>query len=137
MYLLDTNVMSALLSDAPDRRIVKWVDQRGGDCAVPTIAIFELSLGLARLPDGSRKDALVAGIERVIARFGPRIYAFDRAAAEAGGQLSGASERAGRPMSRMDAQIAGIAAVYGLVVVTRNVSDFAGCGISVEDPWAE
>jgi len=36
----------------------------------------------------------------------------------------------------MDAQIAGIAAAYGLTLATRNVKDFEGLDIDIVDPWA-
>ena len=38
-------------------------------------------------------------------------------------------------MSQFDAQIAAIALSQGADVATRNVDDFADCGIGVIDPW--
>lgn len=137
MYLLDTNVVSELMRDAPDQQVAQWVNRRSGDCGIPTIAIFELRLGLGRLSDGRRRDELIGALERVIARFGPRVYALDRAAAEMGGELSGEAEKRGRALSRMDAQIAGIAAVYGLTLVTRNIKDFEITGVDLINPWSE
>jgi predicted nucleic acid-binding protein len=115
--------------------VVAWVDDHGDDCGLSTIALFELRLGVAQLPDGRRRDELTLGIERIVNRLLPRIYAFDRASAEIAGELSGLAARRGRPMARMDTQIAGIAAVYGLTLVTRNVGDFAGAGLDLIDPW--
>lgn len=135
MYLIDTNVMSELVRSRPDPGVVAWADANMGDAGLATISIFELRLGIAQLPQGRRRDALMLTIERAINRLGSRIYAFDRAAAEAAGDLSGLSSGFGRPMPRMDAQIAGIASVYGLTIVTRNISDFSGTGLDLHNPW--
>ena len=134
-YLLDTNVVSELMRRSTADQVRKWVDRHYADCALPTPAIFELRAGLAEMPDGRRRDELLGALERIIARFGPRLYALDRAAAEMGGDLSGEARRRGRPMSRMDAQIAGIAGLYGLTLVTRNLRDFESLGIDLVDPW--
>lgn len=135
MYLVDTNFLSELVQREPDSGVRRWANVNIGDAGISSVSIFELRLGVARLPAGRRRDDLLGTIDRAVARFGPRIYGFDRSSAEMGGELSGVSERQGRPMSRMDAQIAGIAAVYGLTLVTRNVSDFEATGIDILNPW--
>lgn len=135
MYLVDTNFVSDLLRRAPNSGVQRWANLNFGDAGIPTVAIFETRLGAMQLPEGRRRDELLGLIERAVARFGPRIYTFDRASAEMASELHGISSRAGRPMSRMDVQIAGIAAVYGLTLVTRNVDDFAATGIDLVNPW--
>jgi predicted nucleic acid-binding protein len=40
------------------------------------------------------------------------------------------------PTKLADLQIAGVAHAYRLELATRNVSDFAGLGIALIDPWA-
>lgn len=135
IYLLDSNVVSELMRPGPDRRVTRWVDRHGGECGLPTLAIFEVRYGVVRLPAGRRSDELIGALERIIARFGPRIVAFDRASAEMAADLRAQAHREGRPMAAMDAQIAGIAALYGLTLVTRNLRDFEGLGIDLVDPW--
>lgn len=135
MYLVDTNLVSELVQRQPDPRVQRWANHNIGNAGIPTVAIFEIRLGLLQMPEGRRRDDLLGMMERAISRFGPRIYAFDRASAEMAGELHALSSRAGRPMARMDAQIAGIAAVYGLTLVTRNVKDFENTGIDVLNPW--
>jgi toxin FitB len=135
MYLVDTNVVSELLQREPDAGVRRWANLHAGDAGLSTVAIFELRLGAMLLPEGRRRDELLGTIERAIARFGPRIYAFDRASAEMASEINGLSTHRGRPMSRMDAQIAGIAAVYGLTLITRNVADFEATGLDVINPW--
>lgn len=134
MYLVDTNIVSELMRQTTADPVRKWVDRHHAGCALPTPAIFELRAGVAEMPGVRRRDELLGALERIIARFGPRVYALDRAAAEMAGDLSGDARR-GRAMSRIDAQIAGIAALYGLTLVTRNLRDFESLGIDLVDPW--
>ena len=135
MIVLDTNVISELMRPRPDPAVLTWLDRRAGDCMLSTIVIFEVRVGICNLPSGRRRDELMGSFERIIARFGPRVIAFDRASAEMAAELAAASESQGRVMSTGDAQIAGSAAVYGLTLVTRNLKDFATCGIDVVNPW--
>jgi predicted nucleic acid-binding protein len=39
-------------------------------------------------------------------------------------------------MEALDAQIAATALTAGAAVATRNLADFAGCGLDVIDPWS-
>jgi predicted nucleic acid-binding protein len=43
--------------------------------------------------------------------------------------------RSERPVARADMLIAASALVRGIILVTRNVSDFEGCGIALLDPF--
>jgi len=135
MFLIDSNVLSDLVTGRASDLVRLWANRHMADAALPTTTIFELRLGVAQMPDGRRRDELQSLIERAIMRFGPRIYSFDRASAEIAGELIGQMARRGRVLHRMDAQIAGIASVYGLTLATRNVKDFEGLGIDIVDPW--
>ncbi len=135
IYLVNTNVISELMRPEPDRRITRWVDRHGGECGLPTVAIVELRYGVVRLPAGRRSDELIGALERILSRFGPRIVAFDRASAEMAAELRAQSQRDGRPMVAMNAQVAGIAGVNGLTLATRNGGDFEGTGVDLINPW--
>ena len=87
----------------------------------------------ARLPPGARREALHLYMHDVVAPTLP-ILAYDEAAAARLADVRTQRERAGRPLASADGQIAAIAYLHCLVVVTANVSDFAGLeGIVVED----
>ena len=59
MILLDTNVLSALMQQAPDAQVVAWLDDQPADSIwLSSITLFEARYGLALLPDGQRKNAL-------------------------------------------------------------------------------
>ena len=42
---------------------------------------------------------------------------------------------AGRPLSMADGLIAATGLEHGLVVVTRNIRDFEGLGVTLLNPW--
>ncbi|MBX7133928.1 MAG: hypothetical protein K1X67_14745, partial [Fimbriimonadaceae bacterium] len=61
--------------------------------------------------------------------------AFDADAALVWGELMGTGDATGRQHPIIDTQIAAIALVHGLTVVTRNLRDFAPLGVATVDPW--
>jgi toxin FitB len=142
VILLDTNVLSEALKPTPALGVIKWLDQNFLDCAISSLAIFELGAGVALLDAGRRREALEAAIARVIRRFGARVYAFDTPAAQSAARLLAHARAQGLglhqiPTKLVDLQTAGIAAAYGLAIATRNVGDFEGLGLVLVNPWHE
>ena len=137
IYLIDSNVVSESMRPAPSARVVTWLDRHAGNCAMPTVAIFEVRAGINSMPPGRRRDELMGAFERIVARFGPRVVSFDRPSAEMAAELASVSASGGRTMTTGDVQIAGIAGAYGLTLVTRNVKDFAATGIDLVNPWGD
>lgn len=137
MIVLDTNVLSELMRPEPNARVVRWLEKQ------PTTRLFTTSItqaeilhGILVLPPGKRRQALEEAAGGMFEEdFAGRVLAFDSAAALAYATLARDRQRAGRPISQFDAQIAAIAAVHNASVATRNVADFEGCGIEVLDPW--
>lgn len=88
------------------------------------------------MPSGRRRDGLGAAFRSLIATgFAGRTLSFDSACAEGYATVRTRRETAGLPLSIPDALIAGTALAHGATVATRNVADFAGCGVAVIDPW--
>jgi len=67
--------------------------------------------------------------------FAGRVLPFDSAAAFAYASVVEQRRTAGRPISQLDAQIAAIALSRRAVLATRNMSDFEGCGVALQNPW--
>jgi toxin FitB len=136
VIILDTNVVSELMRPAGNPAVLSWLRKTGeGDLATTTITVAEIEYGLARLPDGSRADALRTAAASLWESFATAILPFDVPAARHYGTLMAARERSGRPTSAFDAQIAAIAKVHSAKVATRNVADFQGLGLKLIDPW--
>ncbi len=137
MILLDTNVLSELMKVSPDEAVVAFVN-RSAAMALFTSAITqaEILYGIAMLPEGKRRDALLAAARTVLAsHFRGRVLPFDTDAADAFAIIAAGRREARRPIAQADAQIAAIAKSRGAALATRNVSDFEGCGVSVVNPW--
>jgi len=123
-YLLDTGIVSSPASKIPNPEIVKRLEAHGHECAIAAPVWHELTFGWSRLPAGKRKDALQAYLRDVVeASFA--ILPYDAAAAAWHGTERARLETSGRPAPYADGQIAAIAHVNGLVLVTLNAGDFS------------
>lgn len=138
MFILDTNVLSEALKAAPDGRVMAWVkDQPRTSLFTTTVTRGEILYGIRLLPDGKRCRALWdAALAIFNEDFAERVLGFDSDAADAYAQIGAARRATGRPITQLDAMIAGMARSRGAIVATRNAKDFEGCGIEIVDPWS-
>ncbi len=139
MLVLDTNVVSELMKTEPDARVVKWLDAHASDLAwITSITIFEISFGLACLPNGRRKQALSEAFRvMVVEDIDRQVLDFGRIAAERAGEISSRLHKLGRPVEIRDVQIAGIVSARNATLATRNLKHFRDAGIHLVDPWNE
>ena len=139
MIVLDTNVLSEAWRPAPSPAVMGWMrSQPAAALFTTTITEAELLYGIALLPEGKRRRSLEAVVALIFAEeLAGRVLPFDSAAAREYADIAATRRRAGRPIAEADAQIAAIARSRGAAVATRNVEDFAGCGLTVVSPWKE
>jgi len=137
VILLDTNVLSVLMKQDADTRVVNWVNrQPSGSMWTTSITVFEVRAGVELLESGRRRRFLEAAFDRVLHEdLDDRIVSFDEAAAQAAGRISAARRRIGRPVEVRDVQIAGIAIARNAKLATRNIRHFEGLGFDLVDPW--
>lgn len=137
MFLIDTNVISELARAAPAPSVLSWFSpQDPSTLYLSAVTEAELRTGVSILPSGQRRERLMAAIDAMIDEdFAERVLPFDSDAAKAYAEIAAARRAAGRPIADADCQIAAIARRMGAMVVTRNVKDFDGCGVSVINPW--
>jgi tRNA(fMet)-specific endonuclease VapC len=132
-YLLDTSIASAPVAKQPNADVVRQLQKHGAVCAIAAPVWHELTYGCRRLPAGKRRLALEAYLETVIRQSFP-ILPYDDAAATWHGHERARLETLGRPAPYVDGQIAAIAHVHDLVLVTTNTKDFARFkGLEVQD----
>ena len=137
MYLADTNAISELRKGAKaDRGLVQFLRAHEGELFLPVQVVGELVQGIERLRnrnDTVQAARLEAWLLTVVEDFEARILPFDLACAEAWGRLMGAKNQ-----NPIDRQIAAVAIVYDLTIVTRNIGDFEGTGARLVNPfWAD
>ncbi len=137
MILLDTNVISEPLRPAGDARVLAWIDAQAIETLyLCTISLAELRFGIAALPEGRRRDALLASLEqRVLPLFEGRILSFDEPAARAYAALRASARAAGRAIAPADGYIAAVAAAHDLTLATRDTAPFEAAGLKTLDPW--
>ena len=133
-YLLDTSTVSAVVAPKPNRGVLQRLAQREQQCAIAAVVWNELVYGCHRLRAGSRRAELEAFLHDVVARSFP-ILPYDENAATWHGLERARQEAAGRTAPYVDGQIAAVARVNDLILVTANVKDFAGkfSSLDVED----
>ena len=122
-YLLDTNVISEPLRRKPDQAVIRKIRRHEEEIAICTVVWHELRFGVARLAASRRREAIEEYLDAVVDASVP-IIDYDRAAAE-----WHAAERArlvarGKTPPFADGQIAAIARVNDLTLVTFNGADF-------------
>ena len=139
MFVLDTNVVSELMSDRADPNVAAWVGaQPTADLFVAAITVAEIRVGIAALPVGRRRRALDTAADRVLdGLFAGRVLSFDADAAREYAAVVAERNAAGRPIMDFDALIAATARTAGASVVTRDTGGFEGLGIELINPWDE
>lgn len=131
-YLLDTNIVSEPLRPSPNPAMLDRLRQHQAEIAIPSVVWHELWYGCSRLPHSHKRTKIENYLNHVVALSIP-ILAYDASAA-----FWHAAERArldaiGQPRPFADGQIAAIAKVHGLVLVTLNVVDFRNFqGLQIE-----
>jgi hypothetical protein len=138
MIILDTNVLSALMSRIPERHVIAWLDKQPRISIWTTsVTVLEIRFGLQIMPAGKRRAALVEAFENVLADvIERRIAPFDAAAAQQAADLMAVRHSRGRPVELRDTMIAGIVLACHATLATRNRAHFEDLSVPVIDPWA-
>ena len=137
MYILDTNVVSEIRKirlGKADKFVSQWSDSvNTAELYLSVITLQELEIGvlLAEYRNPA-KGALLRGWlnKQVIPAFSGRILPVDTAVV-----IRSAKLHVPNPRPVRDGLIAATALVHGMTVVTRNISDFASCGVALINPW--
>jgi predicted nucleic acid-binding protein len=138
MFVLDTNILSAIMSARSSPEVATWIAGQPEDALfTTTISQAEILAGLAVMPEGRRRSALETAARAIFTdHFGGRVLPFDTEAAAAYADIiAAARRRAGRPNAPLALMIAAVARASGASVVTRDVGGFEECGVPLVDPW--
>jgi len=134
MYLIDTDVLSALRRKDRFPRVVKWLaNQRTADLYISVVTVSEIEKGIARQRQSDPEFALrlAEWLDSLIELYGDHILGIDLAVARRWGELSA---RIGNQSA--DLLLAATALEHGLAVVTRNARHFQPTGVESIDPSA-
>ncbi len=133
MFLIDTDVISALRRRERNPDVVRWVEaQMSNDLYLSVVTIGEIVRGITQQqrtnPSFARE--LGAWLDQVIAWYGDRVLIVDSATATRWGRLSAILGNA-----NSDLLIAATALEHGLTVVTRNTRHFEPTEVSTLNPF--
>jgi toxin FitB len=136
VIVLDTNVVSELMRPAPNAAVVTWLrTYPARDLVTTAVTVAEVRYGIARRPMGRRRAALEAAADEAFDTFAEQVLPFDLDAANRYNDVVITRERAGVPISALDAQIAAICLSTSAQLATRNTADFDAIGLTVVNPW--
>jgi predicted nucleic acid-binding protein len=136
MIVLDTNVLSALMRQAPDAKVITWLDKQSRTSVWTTsVTILEIRFGLQIMAAGGRRSLLLEAFEALIEKMGHRIAPFDDAAATQAADLMASRQRQGRPVELRDTMIAGIVVASHATLATRELLHFEDLSVPVVNPW--
>ena len=121
-YLLDTNIVSEFVKQAPNDRVIDLYFARKHLCSIAAITWQELTRGVNRMPEGKRRlriqnfiDSLEENIE---------VLPYDKFSAQICGEIQARAEKEGKSLPSYDSQIAATAISRGMILVTHNTADF-------------
>jgi toxin FitB len=129
IYLADTDVVSELVKKSPDTHVMQWV-QSAQLIAISAVTIEEAHFGLAWEPNTLKLSLFNALVHNLHA-----VYPITESIAQRAGILRGQFQAQGITRSPPDMLIAATAQEHQLIVATRNVRDFLGCGVQVVNPF--
>ena len=136
-YVLDTNVISELISKQPNEKVVEWLDHLDPNrIYLSVITIGEIRKGIEKLAPSKRRERIEEWLEAdLLLRFHGRILEITTEVMLIWGELTGRLENEERPITAIDSLIAAIVLQGDYCLVTRNEHDFQHTGVTLINPW--
>ena len=122
-YLLDTNVLSESVKTTPQKTVLESIKSHQHEIVTAAPVWHELYFGCQRLPVSRKREILENYLNDVI-KPNMIILPYDEFAAEWHAKERARLSSSGNTLTFVDGQIASIAKVNGLILVTRNTADF-------------
>lgn len=137
-WLLDTNILSELRKPKPSAKVVEFVAAQPGELLFTTDITFgEIRYGIEQLKDPGRRADIRLWLDRTLRPlFADRALGITEEVVLRWKTMAVDGQRRGHTFGQPDLFIAAIAALQDLIVVTRDVGEFAAAGVPVFDPWS-
>jgi tRNA(fMet)-specific endonuclease VapC len=131
-FLLDSNILSEPSRPMPNTQVLHQLDLHRSEVGVASVVVHEILYGCWRLAPSRRRDSLWQYIQDSV--LGLSVFDYDLDAARWHAQERSRLTKLGRTPAFADGQIASIAFCHGLILVTRNESDFQDFeGLAIEN----
>lgn len=122
IYLLDTNTISEPIKPSPNKQVVERIAQYHAVIALPVFVVYELIRGAYLLPESQKRLRVLRYIENTICCV--PILPYTQESAKWHGREAAYLQSIGKSPPFIDSQIAAIAKINDLILVTRNTDDF-------------
>ncbi len=132
MQLVDTNVVSEFVRSSPNSGVLAWrqsCQQTSPRLAISAITMDEIAYGISHRPTARLMNWLDS-FNRL-----HEVFPISENIARRAGEMRAQFESNGLIRSQADMLIAATAQIHGFTLVTRNISDFDGCGIALLNPF--
>ncbi len=133
-FLLDTNVLSEPLKSEPDPSVLSMLKKHQYEIVTGAPVWHELQYGCRRLPPSRKRKEIEFFLDEVVKK-NLIVLPYDDRAAEWHAKERARLSQKGMSPPFVDGQIAAIAKVNDLVLVTRNVKDFHHFSELIVENW--
>lgn len=123
-FLLDTNILSEPLKLYPNPAVVEMLQRHEQEVAIASVTWHEILFGCYRLPVSRKRQKIEQYLREVVQPNFP-ILPYDAASAHWHALERTRLAAIGRTPAFEDGQIAAIAQVNNLILITNNISDYA------------
>jgi predicted nucleic acid-binding protein len=136
-WLLDTNVLSELRKPRPDAEVRAFVEGQSGELLFVTdISFAEIRYGIEQIAEANRRTDLHLWLDRTLRPlFEGRVLTITEDVLVRWKSMVVDGQKRGHSFGQPDLFIAAIAALEGLVAVSRDTAEFVAAGVPVFDPW--
>ena len=129
-FLVDTCIISELAKRSSAREVISWFENTSENLYLSAITVEEFLTGLRYLGSEKKLTFFRAMMEEEY-----QILPVTAEVAERSSLMRYEARKKGSPMGLADALIAATAKLEDLTLVTRNVKDFAKCGVPLLNPF--
>ncbi|MFM6266900.1 MAG: type II toxin-antitoxin system VapC family toxin, partial [Dolichospermum sp.] len=131
-------VISEYIKKQPCQQVINWIDeQEASSLFISIITIAEIKKGIVKIEKSQpiRHQKLEKWLQTLEQRFTNRILPLNENILDTWAKICGQSEAQGKKLPIMDSLIAATASENNLIIVTRNLSDFAFSSVKIFSPW--
>ena len=137
-YLIDTCVLSECIKKTPNSRIENWFNQQQAEnLFLSSLTIAEIKSGIykIRMSQPKRSNELKHWLNKIEIDFSTRILPMTDEVLNQWAEITADAQLQGKKMQVMDSLIAATAYTHNLILVTRNVDDFAAAPFEILNPY--
>lgn len=139
-FLLDTNVVAALINPNGAQSVKRWAANQSEDAFfLSVLTLAEYDKGIENLPpDDQNRYRYIAARDALEERFASRILSVSDTIVRQWGAISGRVKlTTGHSPEVIDTLLAASAIEHDLYLVTRNIKDVCHSGAAVFNPWQD